>query len=334
MSHTITLTLRVQSASRVVALAMGLSACGRSGGECCGSSITPPPTAPVLTTVSVSLNAPNLQVGWIDSARVAGYDQRGALFAVGTPVWSTASSDIATVDANGLVEGIALGQTTLIATVGGKQGRMTLNVVPVVVAKVLVDPPADSLSPGQTAQFTATTLDGVGDTLTSRPVQWSSTVPSVASVSATGLVTAVSPGIAIVEATSESAGGAAGVIVTGAIAQGVTIAIATPIRDQVVSDTLPIHAVAYSDYPISGMVAAVGSQRLTLAPVGRGGWGGLMVLAGTYYGTFQLVLTATDERNAIGIDSMEFVHKKIVLGGNGPAPGKKQLVPAVPVRIP
>jgi Big-like domain-containing protein len=333
MSHTITRTLRVQSAS-VLALVAGLSACGGSGGGGGGSSITPPPSTPVLTTVSVSLDAPTLQVGWIDSARVAGVDQRGAPFAVGTPVWSTASSDIATVDANGLVEGIVIGQTTLIATVSGKQGRMTLNVVPVAVATVLVDPPADSLSPGQTAQFAATTLDGVGDTLTGRAVQWSSTVPNVATVSATGLVTAVSPGIAVVEATSEAAGGAAGVIVTGAIAPGVTIAIATPIRDQVVSDTLPIHAVAYSAYPISGMVASVGSQQLTLTPLGRGGWGGRMLLAGTYYGTFQLVLTATDERNAIGIDSMEFVRKKIVLGGNGPAPGKKQLVPVVPVKIP
>jgi hypothetical protein len=174
----------------------------------------------------------------------------------------------------------------------------------------------------------------VGDTLTGRFVQCSSTVPNVATVSATGLVTAVSPGIAIIEATSEASSGAAGVIVTGAIAPGVTIAIALPTRDQVVSDTLPIHAVAYSAYPITGMVASVGSQQLTLTYVGRGGWGGLMMLAGTYYGTFQLVLTATDERNAIAIDSIEFVRKKIVLGGNGPAPGKKQLVPAVPIKIP
>jgi hypothetical protein len=66
-----------------------------------------------------------------------------------------------------------------------------------------------------------------------------------------------------------------------------------PTRDQVVSDTLPIHAVAYSAYPISGIVASVGSQQLALTYVGRGGWGGRMLLAGTYYGTFQLVLTAT-----------------------------------------
>jgi hypothetical protein len=335
MPHEMTLTLRVRRAGNVFALAVSLSACGGSGGgECCGA-ITPPPTPPVLTTLSVSLDNPTLQVGWIDSAHAAGYDQRGDPITIGgTPVWSTASSAVATVDANGLVEGIAIGQTTLIAMVGGKQGQMTLNVVPVAVATVLVDPPADSLSPGQTAQFGATTLDGVGDTLTGRVVQWSSTVPDVATVSATGLVTAVRPGIAVVEATSEAAGGAAGVIVTGAIASGVTIAIATPIRDQVVSDALPIHAVAYSAYPISGIVASVGSQKLALTPVGRGGWGGRMQLAGSYYGTYQLVLTATDERNTIGIDSMEFVRKKIVLGGNGPAPGKKQLVPAVPVKIP
>src|ERR1019366_8248956 len=104
-------------------------------------------------------------------------------------------------------------------------------------------------------------------------------------------------------------------IITGAIAPGVTIAIATPIRDQVVTDTLTIHAVAYSADPISGIVASVGSRRMTLAPVGRGAWGGHMLLAGTFYGTYQLVLTATDERNAIGIDSVSFVRKMLVLGG-------------------
>jgi hypothetical protein len=138
----------------------------------------------------------------------------------------------------------------------------------------------------------------------------------------------------VIVALSEAASGAAVVIVSGPIAPGVTIAIATPIRDQVVTDTLTVHAVAYSVYPISGIVASVGSLRMTLAPVGRGAWGGHMLLAGTFYGTFQLVLTATDERNAIGIDSVSFVRTKLVLGGSSHPPPRKRVVPVVPVKVP
>jgi hypothetical protein len=199
---------------------------------------------------------------------------------------------------------------------------------------VAVSPSAGSASPGQTLQLTAALQDFAGNSLTGRTVTWSSTATAVATVSASGLVTAVVAGTAIIEATSEAQIDAAVITVTGALAGGVVIAIATPIVDQVVTDTLPVHAVAYAAYPISGFVASVGSQRMPLSPVGGGAWGGKMLLTGTLYGTFQLVLTATDEHNAIGIDSMEFVRKKIVLGGNGSAPGRKQVLPAVPARIP
>jgi uncharacterized protein YjdB len=282
----------------------------------------------------ISLSALPVQVGWTDTASAEGFDQRGDPITIGTPVWTTASSAIATVDSRGVVTGVAVGLASIIATVGGKQGQIALPVVPVAVATVVVNPPAAVASPGDTVRFTATTLDAAGDTLTDRVLTWSSTEAAVATVSPAGLVAAVTAGTTLIVASSDAASGAAAVMVTGVIATGVTVAIATPIRDQIVTDTLPIHAVAYSDYPISGIVASVGLRRITLAPVGRGAWGGKMLLAGTYYGTFHVVLTATDQTNAIGIDSVEFVRKKIVLGGHGPAPGKKQLVPAVPVKVP
>jgi hypothetical protein len=284
--------------------------------------------------VTVSLTAATLQVGWTDTARAAGFDQNGTPFTIDAPVWSTASNAIATVSASGIVTGEAIGQTTVIATVDGKQGHLALPVVPVAVATVAVNPPADSASPGQILQLTAATLDGVGDTLTDRAVTWSSTATAVATVSATGLVTAVTGGTAIIVATSEEASGAAVIIVTGAILPGVDIAIAKPLKDQVVDETLPVHAVAYSDYPISAFVASVGSRQIALAPVGGGAWGGTIMLAGTLYGTFQLVLTATDEHNAIGIDSVEFIRKKLVLGGSSPSPGRKRIVPVNPVKVP
>lgn len=317
VAHAIFIRSFARTARAIVALTAVLAACSGGG----TSPAAPEP--PVLTTVRVSLSALPVQVGWTDTASAEGFDQRGDPIKIDAPVWTTSSNVVATVDSRGVVTGLAVGLTSIIATVGGKQGQIALPVVPVAVATVVVNPHSAIESSGDTVRFTATTLDAAGDTLTDRRVTWSSTVGAVATVSPTGLVTGVTAGTTIIVASSDAASGAAAVIVTGAIAPGVTIVIAKPIRDQILTDTLTIHAVAYSDYPILGIVASVGSQRMPLASIGRGGWEGKMLLAGTYYGTFQLVLTATNARNTIGIDSVEFVRKKIVLGGSGPAPGKK-----------
>jgi hypothetical protein len=217
---------------------------------------------------------------------------------------------------------------------------MPLNVTPVAVASVLVDPPADSLSPGQTAQLAATTFDGVGDTLTGRVVQWSSTAPNVATVSATGLVTAVAPGLSIIEATSGDGVGNAVFIVAGAIAPGVHIVISMPAAGRTVGDTLSIVASAKSVNPIAGVVATVGIRDLPLAltPIGPAGlyvaWTGKMLLSGMEYGPMEVVLKATDSKNVFGLDSVAFTRIKTVLGGKGyPAP-KKNLVPVGPQIIP
>jgi hypothetical protein len=315
-------------------LSIVLSACGGGGGSVKTPTQPVVPT-PVLTTVIVSLAAPSVQVGWTDSASAVGFDQTGAPFAIGAPVWSSDSSAIATVDANGMIIGVALGQTTVVATVGGKQGQAVLPVVPVAVRTVSVDPPADSAAPGQTVQLAATTLDGVGDTLTGRVVTWSSTRPAVATVSPTGLVTAIRGGTTIIVATSEEGVGASIITVTGAIAPGVVVTAAAPVPGQVVGDTLNVHAAAASAYPITGVVATIGYLVAPLSIGPKNSWVATIPLNGTYYGTFQLVLTATDANNGVGIDSVSFTRLKMVLGGHSMPSGRKRVVPPIPpIRAP
>ncbi len=335
MKHAISTMSLARPARRVALLSTFLASCS-GGGTGAGPNAPTGPGAstPVLTTVSVSLTAATLQVGWSDTARAAGFDQNGAPIGIGAPVWSTASDAIAIVDGRGVVTGVSIGQTTVIATVGGKQGRIALPVVPVEVRSVVVDPPADSAAAGESFQFTAATLDAVGDTLTGRSVAWSSTRTTVATVSVTGLVTAVTAGTSIIVAASEGQSGAAVLTVTGSIPGGLGVAIATPVRDAVIGDTLKVHAVAYTAYPIATFVASVGTKQLALSPVGKGAWGGQMLLAGTFYGTFQLVVTVTDQQGAMGIDSVEFIRKKLVLGGSSPPAGRKQVVPVIPVLVP
>jgi hypothetical protein len=333
MAHAISVMSLARTVRTAACAGTMLSAC--SGG---GSPAAPAP--PVLARVAVSLSAFTVQVGWTDTASAEGFDQNGAPIKIDAPVWTTSSGAVATVDSRGVVTGVSIGLASIIAKVGGMQGQIALPVVPVAVATVVVDPPAASLSPGDTIRFAATTLDAVGDTLAGRPVTWSSTKAAVATVSPAGLVTAVTAGTAVIVASSGEASAAAAVVVTGAIAPGVTVTFSKPTRGQVVGDTLPVFVTASSANRITGAVASVGSLEMPLTRIliGASGvieaWIGTMNLAGTIFGTQQVIVKATDSQNIFGIDSVSFVRKKLVLGGSSPAPKRKRVVPVVPVKVP
>lgn len=81
------------------------------------------------------------------------------------------------------------------------------------VASVTISPAAAKIVIGLAQQLTATTKDGNGNVLTGRAVTWSSTNTAVATVSSTGLVTAVAPGSATISATSEGQSGSASMTV-------------------------------------------------------------------------------------------------------------------------
>ena len=74
---------------------------------------------------------------------------------------------------------------------------------PVAVASVAVSPSSIELAIGQTAQLTATVTAASGNVLSGRSVTWASSLPGVATVGATGLVTAVGAGVTTIMATSE-----------------------------------------------------------------------------------------------------------------------------------
>lgn len=104
-------------------------------------------------------------------------------------------------------------------TVSGSISHLsTYGVLGLEVSSVTVSPASSSLSVGGTAQLTATVKGEDGSTLNGRPVVWSSSAESVATVDATGLVTAVGEGDATITATSGGESGTAGVTVTVPVA--------------------------------------------------------------------------------------------------------------------
>lgn len=77
------------------------------------------------------------------------------------------------------------------------------------VAAVVVAPGLDTIAPGDTARLTATPRDAQGNPLEGRAVTWSSSSPSVASVSSDGVVSGRAEGAATIRATVEGVDGAA-----------------------------------------------------------------------------------------------------------------------------
>jgi hypothetical protein len=97
------------------------------------------------------------------------------------------------------------------------------------VGTVNVTPTGQTIRQEGALQLSAETIDQSGATVTGRAVSWSSSNPAVATVSATGLVSGVTDGDAIITAASEGAVGEATVTVFGSpVVATVTVTPAAP----------------------------------------------------------------------------------------------------------
>jgi uncharacterized protein YjdB len=76
-----------------------------------------------------------------------------------------------------------------------------------------VTPPAASLALGSATQLAATARAANGAELTGRAITWVSGAPTIVTVSPTGLVSAVAPGVALVLATIDGVSGSATITV-------------------------------------------------------------------------------------------------------------------------
>ncbi|MFL5606534.1 MAG: beta strand repeat-containing protein, partial [Gemmatimonadaceae bacterium] len=183
-------------------------------------------TAVPVASVTVNPTTENLFVGQTAVLSATVKDANGAVVAV-QPTWTSSNPLVAAVSSTGLLTAVAPGSATITASAGGKSGAASVVVTLVPVVSVAVEPPSASVIAGQTTTLVATVRDANGAVVTDRPVTWTSSNTTVATVSATGVVTAVTPGGATITATSESKSGSATVTVTPVPVSSVTVAPAT-----------------------------------------------------------------------------------------------------------
>ncbi|MBL0173580.1 MAG: Ig-like domain-containing protein [Gemmatimonadaceae bacterium] len=167
----------------------------------CGDS----PAKPIpVASVSVTPASVTLIAGATQQFTATVRDAKGAELTGRAISWTTTNGSVATISATGALATIAPGIATVQAISEGVTGTAAMTVLPVPVASVSVTLPSNTMVVGAVQQAVAVTRDAAGNVLTGRTITWSTSIPSIATVDASGRVTANAPGTVTIGATSES----------------------------------------------------------------------------------------------------------------------------------
>lgn len=176
---------------------------------CGGGGETTAPPAPALTSIAVTLSSPSVTVGSTTTASASGRDQKGVAIATGPITWSSSANAVASVDANGVVRGLAVGTAQISASAGGKQGSATVTVIAPPVSSITVSASRDSVvidAWGDTASLAATVRDQGGAVLSGATVRWETLDATTATVSTSGQIASVKVGATKVRITASFTG--------------------------------------------------------------------------------------------------------------------------------
>lgn len=198
VSQTGTITALSPGATTITATSEGRSA---------QSAVTV--TLPAVNSVTVTPSRDTIGVGTERQLTATLRDAAGNALTGRVLIWGSSNVAVASVSSAGLVIGVAPGTVTITGTSEGRVGSATIVVLARLASAVILTPGSGTLVVGTTQALTTQITDALGNLLTGRPVTYASDAASVATVSATGVVTAVGAGTARITATSEGKTGTA-----------------------------------------------------------------------------------------------------------------------------
>ena len=162
-------------------------------------------TAAQVASVKVEPTEVTAQIGQPLQFKAVGLDASGKPLDVPVTMWFAAPWDVGSADANGVVRPQAAGLLRVGAKVGDKIGYARVMVQQPAVTKLEMSATRLLMMAGQHAQVSAIPRTENGDPRADVPVQWKSQDPSVVSVDAAGLATALRPGETSVHAMADKA---------------------------------------------------------------------------------------------------------------------------------
>ena len=161
---------------------------------------------PLATSLVLLPGSSTLQVNATRQLNVALTSANGQSIGGRLVTYSSSNALVASVNASGVVVGVAPGRATITgeSQLDQVSGTATVDVVPVLVGSISIIPPGSQTAfQGLTLQLAAVVKDASGNILNGRTVSWTSSNTSIASVTSTGLVTGVALGNAQITAESE-----------------------------------------------------------------------------------------------------------------------------------
>jgi serine/threonine-protein kinase len=177
----------------------------------------PPPIEAATIRELRFINPPaTVEEGDTVSLRVDVLDQRGNPMRSAV-VWSTSDPRTAVVRPDGSLVAQSAGRVVVSATSGGRQARAEIEIVSA-VASVTVTPATETLAPAASTTLRASAKRRDGAEISGVAITWRSSDETVAVVSSTGRVTALSAGSATITATAAGRRGSAQITVAAAVA--------------------------------------------------------------------------------------------------------------------
>ena len=235
----------------------------------CSDKTTEP--ASTVSSITVTPRVTDLRIGATQQLAASAFDVAGGAVSGKNFVWSSAEPTIATVSAAGLVTVIKAGSTSIFARVDNVSGFAAI-VGSSPISTVSIVPLSGVLPPGQSVQLVYSTTDATGGSILGRPLTFTSSAPTVVTVSSTGLLTGVAAGTATVSLTAEGKTGTVNVTVAP-LAPVATIAL-TPIASTAATGTtvqLTTTMTAADGTLITGRATTFTSSAPTVASVNASG---------------------------------------------------------------
>ena len=188
-------------------------------------------TAKTMRSIAVSPSPATIAAAATQQfAATATYSDGTTANVTTTATWTSATTTVATISASGLATAVASGSSAITASLSGVSGTamLTVSASTATLTSIAVTPNSASIAVGATQQFTATGTYSDGSTKNlSSTATWTSGTTTVATISASGLATAVASGSTTITASLNGVNGKATLTVSAA-SQGVTSIAVTP----------------------------------------------------------------------------------------------------------
>ncbi len=203
----------------------GGSVDGGTDGGTDGGGVLPDGGSVTLLSIGITPARPQIAAGTQQHLEATGAYSDGTTQDLSTQVtWASSSPAVATVTGMGDVSGRTAGIAAISATLLGITGSVDLTVTAATLTTIAVTPASATIAAGTTQQFVATGLfsDSTTQDLSAQ-VRWASSNPVFATISTSGLASAVAAGTTSVSATLGPVTGSAGLVVTSATLSSIAI---------------------------------------------------------------------------------------------------------------